>query len=260
MGECVDARLLLLTFFAALFKIPKSKLFKQSIGDLKNLFKPPEGDDDDAHEENISIRKHSTRSRCATRANLYDNDEDTDSDTDEDDGPYRGGDDAINNRNDIEDTWTPHQKNVQLHFFFQILAYSLHNGTIMTPFHSMVGHSLYSSNHSRNELTTFNRVGISPSYNSVRRAQNLLESYAFELSEDGNVPIPTHFTRSGFTMGAFDNVDYSDKSSLAGTDSKHYASMVLFQDSSETPLNKPPVASTKAPNKVYSAIPNFPAK
>ena len=45
----------LLTFFAALFKIPKSKLFKQSIGDLNNLFKPPEGDDDDAHEVYLKV-------------------------------------------------------------------------------------------------------------------------------------------------------------------------------------------------------------
>ena len=44
----------LLTFFASLFKIPKSKLFKQSIDDLNNLFKPPEDTDDDEHKVNVS--------------------------------------------------------------------------------------------------------------------------------------------------------------------------------------------------------------
>ena len=185
----------LLAFFAALFNIPKSKLFKQDINDLNEIISP--------------------------------------------------SDDGQENENDDADIWTQHHKSVQLHCLFQILAYSLHNGRVMTPFHSMVGHFLYSSNRSRNELTTFNRVGVSPSYNTVRRGRS--------LSESNNVPIPSHFTRSSFTMGAFDNADYSDKSSLAGTDSKHYASMVLFQDASEQPSAKPPVSSTNARSKVASA-------
>ena len=60
----------LLTFFASLFKIPKSKLFKQSIDDLNNLFKPPEDTDDDEHKENVPIRKPSTRLRCPTKVYL----------------------------------------------------------------------------------------------------------------------------------------------------------------------------------------------
>ena len=162
-------------------------------------------------------------------------------------------------RSDENETWTPHQKSVQLHCFFQILAYSLHNGRVMTPFHSMVGHFMYYNNRSRNELTTFNRVGVSPSYNTVRNSRNLLEGYALELSKDDNVPISSHFTRSSFTMGAFDNARYSNMSSPAGTDSKHYASMVSFQDASEKPLSKPPVSSARA-SKNLSSSSNLPCQ
>ena len=46
-------------------------------------------------------------------------------------------------------------------------------------------------------------------------------------------------------MGGMDNLDYADRSSLSGTESCHYAAMVLFQDATVTkPLLKPPVSST----------------
>lgn len=51
-------------------------------------------------------------------------------------------------------------------------------------------------------------------------------------------------------MTEFDNADYSEKSSLAG--SKNYASAMLFQDASEKPLGKPPVYSTNACCQVTS--------
>ena len=54
-------------------------------------------------------------------------------------------------------------------------------------------------------------------------------------------------------MGAFDNADYSQKSSLAGTDSSYYVSMVLFQDASEKPLAKITGSSTNARSKVSSS-------
>ena len=82
--------------------------------------------------------------------------------------------------------------------------------------------------------------------------------YAFEHSQNGKVPIPSHFTRSNFTMGAFDNADYSDESSLAGTDSKHYASMVLFQDAREKSLAKP--VSTISVSKTVSSSNHLPCQ
>ncbi len=46
-------------------------------------------------------------------------------------------------------------------------------------------------------------------------------------------------------MAGMDNSDYADKSSLSGTESSHYAALVLFQDATVSrPLHKPPVSST----------------
>ena len=94
---------------------------------------------------------------------------------------------------------------------------------MVTLFYSVVGHFLYYNNRGRNEHTTFNWVGVSPSNNLVTEARNLPEGYAFELPHNDNLPIPTHFTRTSFNIGVFDNGDYSGKPLLAGTDSKHYA-------------------------------------
>ena len=91
----------------------------------------------------------------------------------------------------------------------------------MAPFHSMVDHFLYHNNQNRNEPTMFNWIGVSPSYNSGRGARNLLNGYEFELSVSDNVPMSTHFTWTSFTMCAFDNADYSEKSSLADIDSRY---------------------------------------
>ena len=190
----------LMTFFGALFNIPKSKLFKQTIEDLEDVL--------DASDEIQETAE--------------------------------------------DEPWKRHHKSVKLHCFFQILAYTIHNGSMTTPFHSMVGHFLYSNNRSRSELTTFNRVGLSVGYNTLRSSRNLLANYAIEVSKD-NVPIPSHFARGSFSQGAFDNADYKDISSLAGTDSKHYASMVLFQDATAKPSAKPLVSTTKARSKSFTA-------
>ena len=46
-------------------------------------------------------------------------------------------------------------------------------------------------------------------------------------------------------MAGMDNSDYTDRSSLSGKHSSHYAALVLFQDATvSTPQQKPPVSST----------------
>ena len=55
-------------------------------------------------------------------------------------------------------------------------------------------------------------------------------------------------------MDAFDNADFSNNSLCPGTNSKHYAFMVLIQDASEKTLAKPAVSSTNVCSKVSSAV------
>lgn len=89
---------------------------------------------------------------------------------------------------------------LQLHLFSYNYIFSKYwqtvfLGRVMVPFQSMVGHFLYYNNQNRNELTKFNWIGASPSYNSVRGARNLLKGCELELS-DNNVPVSTNFTRT----------------------------------------------------------------
>ena len=133
---------------------------------------------------------------------------------------------------------------IQLHCLFQILTYHLHKARQKNPLQAMVGQSTYGKTRSRAFITTLNHIGVSTSYNEVKRARNLLASYAVHASEANGTPIPSHFRDSGFCIGAKDNSDYADKSSLSGTQSKHYTAMVQFQDAAQKPGSKPPVSST----------------
>ena len=51
----------------------------------------------------------------------------------------------------------------------------------------------------------------------MKRVRNLLASYTVHASETNGTPIPSHFSDSGFCIGAMDNSDYADKHSLSGT-------------------------------------------
>ena len=46
-----------------------------------------------------------------------------------------------------------------------------------TPLHLFIGHSVYKKCKSREVLTSFNKVGISVSYNKVQRARNKLACF-----------------------------------------------------------------------------------
>ena len=137
----------------------------------------------------------------------------------------------------------------QLHCLFQIITYHIHKGRQKTPMHAMVGQSVYSKTRSRVLITTLNRIGVSTSYNEVRRARSLLSSYDVVKSETDSTRIPSHFNSSDFCIGAMDNSDYADESSLSGTHSKHYTAMVLFQEKVNAPAAKPTVSSSMGLSK-----------
>ena len=59
------------------------------------------------------------------------------------------------------------------------------------------------------------------------------------------MPISSTFTKTDFTMGGMDNLNYADRSSFSGTQGSNYSASVLFQDATLTkPLQKPPVSAT----------------
>lgn len=102
--------------------------------------------------------------------------------------------------------------------------------------------STYNKTRSREILTTLNRIGVSTSYNEVRRSRKLMCQYTFKCSQINGTPLPSHLSPSGWCTGALDNEDFDDTLSLSGTESKHYTAQVLFQDASQPALSKPLVS------------------
>ena len=110
---------------------------------------------------------------------------------------------------------------------------------------------MYAKTCSRELLSTLNRVGVTSSYNDERCCRNLLCAYTVKSSHIDGVPIPSHFSKKGWTFGVFDNEDFEDQSSISGTHNKHYTAQVLYQNTLASPRSKPSVSSTGLPKSSY---------
>ena len=69
-------------------------------------------------------------------------------------------------------------KNIRAYSIYQMILYTVNEGKTKTPLHVMTGHSIYTRCRSRSTITTLNKIGVSISYDEVRRGQALLASYA----------------------------------------------------------------------------------
>ena len=108
------------------------------------------------------------------------------------------------------------RKVMKIKSLYQILYCNLHGGKEKTPLHLFTGHSVYKKCKSREVLTSFNKVGVTVSYNEVQRARNDLARFTYFQRKNEGVPISSHFSKDEFTIGAFDNFDHSNRSSLSG--------------------------------------------
>ena len=102
---------------------------------------------------------------------------------------------------------------IKMYSLFQQMKYILHGGKQQTPLTSMLPHSIYARDRSKTLITVLNHIGASKSYYEVKRDRDLLMAYAEKEAGDGNVPLPSHFTKDegDFTMGAGDNSNHPDK-------------------------------------------------
>ena len=155
-----------------------------------------------------------------------------------------GDDDQYNDDIENEEA-TRDRMSVQLFCLFQIMYYDLYHGKVRTPLHMATGHAIYDKCKSKELITAMNKIGTSSSYPKVLRSRNLLSAYAIESSRVSNTPFPSHFTKDGFTTGAFNNFDFQDHSSQSGTCSTHDTALVLFQDSAGVAPGKRSVSDTE---------------
>ena len=108
----------------------------------------------------------------------------------------------------------------------------------------MLGNSVYGKTRSKTIITNLNTVGVTTSYQELKRQRRLKAQYTLSCNKPNEAPIPTHFSSTGCTMGALDNENFADQSSISGTHVKNYTAQVLYQDALEEPIAKPSVSST----------------
>ena len=118
---------------------------------------------------------------------------------------------------------------------YQILYYNSHDRKEKTQLHLFIAHIGYEKCKSREVLTSLNKVGVSVGYNEVQKARNDLACFTYFRSKNAGFPIPSHFSKDKFTIGAFDNFYHSNRSFLSRKFSNQAVVMTLFQVKPEQP-------------------------
>ena len=88
--------------------------------------------------------------------------------------------------------------------------------------------AIYEKCKSRELLRSFNRLGLCASYTEKKLHRNNLAKLAISRSNDTGIPLPTHFSKSQFTIAAMDNFDHSEFRSLTRTAGTHDTAMILL--------------------------------
>ena len=89
-----------------------------------------------------------------------------------------------------------------------------------TPLTTLFGQYQYGKSRSREVLTATSHIGVRCSYNDVRRSLKLLAAYTVAKSDKDGVPVPSK--------------DFSDRSSITGTESDHFTMQVLYLSAIKT--------------------------
>ena len=161
------------------------------------------------------------------------NSDDEDDEEDESDGAENEIDsDDDTNENKIvllnksnNDTRSRKRVCVQLRCLYQIMYYRFSHGKRKTPLQVMMGESIYGKTRSKGLISNLNTVGVTVSYYEVKRHRRLLCNYTLGLNTLGEIPLPSHFSKS-WCMGALDNENFADQSFISGTKVKNYTSLV----------------------------------
>ena len=85
---------------------------------------------------------------------------------------------------------------------YQIIFYILNNGRKRTPLHMMNSEAIYNACRSKTLISSFNRFGLSISYDELLRYHSDMASFVVEASRN-QIPLPSHFQPCKFTIGAF---------------------------------------------------------
>ena len=157
---------------------------------------------------------------------------------------YDVDDDDTNQDDNIQDEveWAVCNQHNQLNCLYQIMYNQIYHGAKKTYLNVSFGQYQYGKSSSREVLTVANNMGVSSSHDDVRRSRRLLAAYAVAKSTGNEVPVPSTFILDAYTLGAMDNGDFNDRSSISGTESDHVTMQVLYREVISPPESKPRVS------------------
>lgn len=131
------------------------------------------------------------------------------------------------------------------------MFYILKNGRVKAPLHVLIAQTIHITYKSKDLIQCFNRLGLSISYDQILKSKTNLAAFTIESCMN-TVPLPSHFIKSNFTKGEFDNLDHNEDT-LSGLNSTHDNVCVLFQDTSNLVLHKPNISDTSV-NKIKRSL------
>lgn len=131
----------------------------------------------------------------------------------------------------------------KFHAIFQILVYNLNKGKMRTPMHLANAQAIHETCKSATLIKSFNRLGLSSSYDEVRKYHNDMAMFTISSTENNLVPIPSHLDPLIFTIGAVDNFDH-EETTTSGIKGTHDTVSIICQNKSNNSLAKPKISET----------------
>ena len=135
-------------------------------------------------------------------------------------------DDEINVLDDDKNVSQTFDIPLKIKSLFQLIYYNIHKGKKKTPLRLMNSSAIFEKCKSRELLTSFNGLGLCTSYKETKLHRNNLAKFDISRSNGTGITLPTHFSKSQFTIAAMDSCT-------------HDAAMTLFQIKPESCCVKP---------------------
>ena len=201
----------ILTFLGTLFNINPSKLLPKCPKKYPSNYFTQVPNNSDSNDESNSNNRHSLI-------------------------PHHDESNVLDDDKNISQTFDVPLK---IKFLFRMIYYNNHNSKKETPLQIMNSSAIYKKCKSRELLTSFNRLGLFISCKEAKLHRNNLAKLAISRYNDTGIPLPTHFSKSQFTIAAMDNFDHSGLKSLTKTAGTHDTTMTLFQMKPESCCAKP---------------------
>ncbi|KAJ8665555.1 hypothetical protein QAD02_007217 [Eretmocerus hayati] len=122
----------------------------------------------------------------------------------------------------------------------------------------MVGIDVYSECKSSTLITSLNHIGVSVSYDEVKRCRTGLAAHTMDSCQD-EVSLPSNFDPEEYTLVAVDTLDELE-ATMSGLDLSHDSVVVAFRNRTDRDVYKPNVSATNIDRKARAIRKQLPCQ